>query len=120
MNNFFRALIAGYGAKKLGGGCFGTIIVFIIIWVALGQCSFSSRSVVPSPESYPADRRATIYDEIQSQDISLSDEVNSEMGITAVTEASAGTGDPIQRCSISKYFEGEEYVVDLAEVRLFC
>jgi hypothetical protein len=38
MNNFFRALIAGYGAKKLGGGCFGTIIVFIIIWVALGQC----------------------------------------------------------------------------------
>jgi hypothetical protein len=40
MNNFFRALIAGYGAKKLGGGCFGTVIVFIIIWVALGQCSW--------------------------------------------------------------------------------
>jgi hypothetical protein len=38
MNNFFRALIAGYGAKKLGGGCFGTIIVFIIIWMVLGQC----------------------------------------------------------------------------------
>jgi hypothetical protein len=38
MNNFFRALIAGYGAKKLGGGCFGTIIVFLIIWWALGQC----------------------------------------------------------------------------------
>jgi hypothetical protein len=38
MNNFFRALIAGYGAKKLGGGCFGTIIVFLIIWVLLGQC----------------------------------------------------------------------------------
>ena len=60
MNNFFRAIIAGYGAKKLGGGCFGTIIVFILIWVALGQCSFSSREV-PPPETYPADRRATLY-----------------------------------------------------------
>jgi hypothetical protein len=38
MNNFFRALIAGYGAKKLGGGCFGTILVFIILWMLLGQC----------------------------------------------------------------------------------
>lgn len=59
MNNFFRAIIAGYGAKKLGGGCFGTILVFVLIWVALGQCSFSSRAV-PAPESYPADRRASI------------------------------------------------------------
>lgn len=40
MNNFFRALIAGYGAKKLGGGCLGTVIVFIVIWMALGQCSW--------------------------------------------------------------------------------
>jgi hypothetical protein len=39
MNKLFRALIAGYGAKKLGGGCFGTIIVFIIIYYALGQCN---------------------------------------------------------------------------------
>lgn len=39
MNNLFRGLIAGYGAKKLGGGCFGTILVFVIIWVALGQCN---------------------------------------------------------------------------------
>ena len=39
MNNLLRGLIAGYGAKKLGGGCFGTVIVFILIWVALGQCS---------------------------------------------------------------------------------
>ena len=38
MNNFFRALIAGYGAKKLGGGCFSTILVFILLWVLLGQC----------------------------------------------------------------------------------
>jgi hypothetical protein len=120
MNNFFRAIIAGYGAKKLGGGCFGTIIVFIIIWVALGQCSFSSRSAVPSPETYPADRRATIYDEIQSQDISLWYDVNTEQKITAVTKGSADPGQAVQRSYISKYFEGEEYVADLAEVRLLC
>ena len=39
MNNFFKAIIAGYGAKKFGGGCLGTIVVFIIIWMILGQCS---------------------------------------------------------------------------------
>jgi DNA polymerase-3 subunit beta len=33
-----RALIAGYGAKKLGGGCFSTILIFIVIWYVLGQC----------------------------------------------------------------------------------
>lgn len=49
MNNFFRALIAGYGAKKLGGGCLGTVVVFILIWVALGQCSMSERA-----ESFPS------------------------------------------------------------------
>jgi len=38
MNNIFRAIIAGYGAKKLGGGCIGTIILFIIIYMVLGQC----------------------------------------------------------------------------------
>lgn len=38
MNNFFRALIAGYGAKKLGGGCFSTVLIFIVIWYALGHC----------------------------------------------------------------------------------
>lgn len=59
MNNFFRAIIAGYGAKKLGGGCFGTIVVFILIWVALGQCSFSSREV-PPPQTYPAKHRVHV------------------------------------------------------------
>jgi len=39
MNKFFRALIAGYGAKKLGGGCFSTILIFIIIYWLLGQCN---------------------------------------------------------------------------------
>ncbi len=37
MNKLVRALIAGWGAKKLGGGCFGTIIVFIIIYWLLGK-----------------------------------------------------------------------------------
>jgi hypothetical protein len=39
MPNWLRALIAGYGAKKLGGGCFSTILVFVIIYYALGQCN---------------------------------------------------------------------------------
>jgi len=40
MNNLFKGIIAGYGAKKLGGGCLGTVVVFIIIWMVLGQtCS---------------------------------------------------------------------------------
>jgi hypothetical protein len=38
MNNLFRGLLAGYGAKKLGGGCLGTIAVFAIIWLMLGHC----------------------------------------------------------------------------------
>lgn len=38
MNNLFRGLIAGWGASKLGGGCVGTIVVFVIIWYALGHC----------------------------------------------------------------------------------
>lgn len=39
MNNIFKGLLAGYGAAKLGGGCFGTIVVFLIIYFLLGQCS---------------------------------------------------------------------------------
>lgn len=38
MNNLFRTLIAGYGAKKLGGGCFSTVLVFIVLFLVLGQC----------------------------------------------------------------------------------
>jgi hypothetical protein len=50
MNNFLRTIIAGYGAKKLGGGCFGTIIVFIIIYYALGTCN--SHTVQTSPQHH--------------------------------------------------------------------
>lgn len=39
MNKLVRALIAGWGAKKIGGGCISTIIVFIIIYYALGTCN---------------------------------------------------------------------------------
>jgi CHASE3 domain sensor protein len=39
MNNLFKTLIAGYGAKKLGGGCFSTILIFVIIYWALGTCN---------------------------------------------------------------------------------
>ncbi len=39
MPRWLRALIAGYGAKKLGGGCFSTILVFVIIYYALGKCN---------------------------------------------------------------------------------
>ena len=39
MNSFFKTIIAGYGAKKLGGGCVGTVVVFIIIYWLLGQCN---------------------------------------------------------------------------------
>jgi len=38
MNKLVRGLIAGYGAKKLGGGCLSTILIFLIIWWALGSC----------------------------------------------------------------------------------
>lgn len=48
MNNFFRTLIAGYGAKKLGGGCFSTILIFIVIYWALGTCN---RSASPARQS---------------------------------------------------------------------
>jgi len=37
MNGLFKTLIAGFTAKKLGGGCFGFIIVFIIVYWLLGK-----------------------------------------------------------------------------------
>lgn len=37
MSKLLRGLAAGYGAKKLGGGCFGTILIFVILWYVLGH-----------------------------------------------------------------------------------
>ena len=51
MNNFFRGIIAAWGAKKLGGGCFSTIIIFIVIWVLLGKCNEKSRAATVSPKT---------------------------------------------------------------------
>jgi hypothetical protein len=39
MSKVLRGLAAGWGAKKLGGGCFTTILVFIILWWLLGHFS---------------------------------------------------------------------------------
>lgn len=35
MRGIFRGLLAGYGAKKMGGGCISTIVIFIILWFVL-------------------------------------------------------------------------------------
>jgi hypothetical protein len=39
MPKWLRALIAAYGAKKLGGGCLSTIVLFVVIYYALGTCN---------------------------------------------------------------------------------
>lgn len=36
VSKLLRGLAAGYGAKKLGGGCFSTVLIFIILWFILG------------------------------------------------------------------------------------
>ena len=51
MNKLVRALIAGWGAKKIGGGCITTIIVFIIIYYALGTCNSHPVQTVPQKHS---------------------------------------------------------------------
>ncbi len=52
MNNLLRGLIAGYGAKKLGGGCFSTVLIFIVLWVLLGQCG-SADALTPASTERP-------------------------------------------------------------------
>lgn len=37
MSGLLKGIAAGYGAMKLGGGCLGTIIVFVIIFWLLGM-----------------------------------------------------------------------------------
>lgn len=37
MSKLLRGVAAGWGAKKLGGGCFTTILVFVILWYVLGH-----------------------------------------------------------------------------------
>jgi hypothetical protein len=37
MSKILRGLAAGYGAKKLGGGCFSTVVIFLLLWWLLGH-----------------------------------------------------------------------------------
>jgi hypothetical protein len=37
MSKLLRGVAAGYGAKKLGGGCFSTVLIFILLWWLLGS-----------------------------------------------------------------------------------
>jgi hypothetical protein len=37
MNNWLRTLIAGYAGWRWGGGCFGFILVFVIVYFLLGH-----------------------------------------------------------------------------------
>jgi len=37
MSKILRGIAAGWGAKKLGGGCLSTILVFLPLWWLLGS-----------------------------------------------------------------------------------
>jgi len=56
MNNFLRTIIAGYGAKKLGGGCLSTILIFIVIYWALGTCNRQPVQTRPAEIQKPANK----------------------------------------------------------------
>ncbi len=56
MNNFLRTIIAGYGAKKLGGGCISTILIFIVIYWALGNCNSNKNTAPARPASLIEER----------------------------------------------------------------
>ena len=36
MSKLLRGVAASWGAKKLGGGCFTTMLVFMLLWWLLG------------------------------------------------------------------------------------
>ena len=38
MNRLFSGLLAGWGATKSGLGCFGTIVVFLLLYFFLRRC----------------------------------------------------------------------------------
>ena len=37
MSKLLRGLAAGWGAKKLGGGCISTVLIFLLLWWLLGH-----------------------------------------------------------------------------------
>ena len=36
MSKLLRGVAAGWGAKKLGGGCVSTVLIFGLLWFVLG------------------------------------------------------------------------------------
>lgn len=38
MRDWLRTLIAGYAGYRWGGGCLGGIVVFLLVYWALGHC----------------------------------------------------------------------------------
>lgn len=50
MNNFFRSIIAAWGAKKLGGGCLSTFVIFILIYTFLGKCNNNAHAAEQSQQ----------------------------------------------------------------------
>lgn len=37
VSKLLRGLAAGWGARKLGGGCLSTVLIFILLWWLLGH-----------------------------------------------------------------------------------
>ena len=37
LSKVLRGVVAGWGAKKSGCGCIGTIVVFFVLWTLLGS-----------------------------------------------------------------------------------
>jgi hypothetical protein len=37
LSKVLRGVVAGWGAKKSGCGCIGTIVMFFVLWVLLGN-----------------------------------------------------------------------------------
>jgi hypothetical protein len=37
VSKLLRGVAAGWGAKKMGGGCLSTVIIFIVLWYVLGH-----------------------------------------------------------------------------------
>ena len=63
MNNWLKTLIAGYAGWKWGGGCFGFIVVFAIVYFLLGHAhcwKYSPNSSWPGGDYRAAKRMMKI------------------------------------------------------------
>ncbi len=72
MNNLVRSLIAGYGAKKLGGGCFSTILIFIVLYWLLGKtCNGNDNNNVDRRTGYEMNIKVPASSEISTSTIRI-------------------------------------------------